>query len=142
MKLFISIVLLALTASALADGAPPFGPCPEFMECMKSNGLEKEDGKEIFKKLQAGEELDAEVQKKVGCTAKCAMEKKGIWKDGGIDSEALEAKMSEFKMLDTIPNAKENIKECAAVKGTDDCDTVFQIMKCMKEKFPFPPPTA
>lgn len=98
------------------------------------------DMKDVMEKRRAGEELDAEMKKKLGCSTQCVMEKQGVWKDGGLDTAALEEKMSEFKMLDKIPNVKEIIQECAAKKGTDDCDTAFEIMHCMKSKFPRPHP--
>ncbi|KAL5286507.1 Obp56h.2 family protein [Megaselia abdita] len=144
MKLLVTIVLLALTASTIAGpgGGFPLGPGPDFKECMESSGLEMKDGKEVFQKLKGGEELDPELQKKLGCANKCLLDKRGLWKDGAVDSEAIETKMSQFKMLDKIPNFKESIQECAAMKGTDDCDTAFQVMKCLREKFPFKPPKA
>lgn len=110
---------------------------------MKEAGIDMNDGKTMFDKFKAGEDLDEELAKKAGCAAKCIMEKKGVWKDGGADAAAVEAKMAEHKeMLDSIPDASETIKECSAKKGKDDCDTAYQILHCMKGKFPFQPPNA
>lgn len=94
--------------------------------------------KNAFEKRRNGEELDAETKKKFGCTTQCVMEKQGVWKDGGLDTAALEEKMPGFKMLDKITNAKEIIQECAAKKGADDCETAFEIVECMKSKMPHP----
>lgn len=107
------------------------------MECVEKSGFEMKDVKDIMKQLEAGEELDADLQNKVGCAVKCVMEKNGVWKDGGIDIAAVEEKMSEFPKND---HGTEAIQECSAKKAADDCETAYQIMMCMKSKFPRPPP--
>lgn len=97
--------------------------------------------KDMKEKMMAGEEvkMDPETRKKIGCGWKCVMEKRGVWKNGGVDFESLDAKLAEFKGLDKVPNGKEIMKQCAAKKGTDECDTAFEIMKCVKDALPKPP---
>lgn len=104
-------------------------------ECHEKAGLKPEDIKTIMDKFKAGQDLDPSLKAKVGCSSKCIMETRGIWKDGGLDAKALEQKLSEFKGLEKVPNVKEAIKECSSTKkGADDCDTAYQISKCFKEK--------
>lgn len=149
MKLFVEIALLALAISTLAG--PPdrpvrtykVGNClryviifvfqfgPEFQECMEKAGLEMKDMKDVKEKMETGEQLDPELKKKLGCSSQCIMEKHGTWKDGSVDADALEA-----AIMDDIPDAKEVVQECAALKGVDDCDTAFEVSKCLKSKLP------
>lgn len=104
------------------------------IECIKNAGMEVSHWEVFVGKLRAGETVDAEVQKKIGCSQQCLFEKRGSWKDGGIDLKAFEEKISEFRGLNKIPNAKEAVKECGAAKGIDECDTAFQVMKCLRKK--------
>lgn len=74
-----------------------------------------------------------EDNQKIRCFEKCKLEESGLWKDGGLDLEE-----SEGKLLNRLPNAKEDIKECASIKGDDDCDTGMRTLICLRSKI-FPP---
>lgn len=110
----------------------------QFKECMESNGLDPKQGKEIFKKLHSGQDLEGDEKKNFGCANKCMMEKQGVWKDGKVDAAEWEKKTMEHPMASKVPNIKEAIQECSGKTGSDECDTAYEIAKCMKEKLPMP----
>lgn len=112
-----------------------FGVGPEATECREKHGLTSNILTDVIIKIKAREVLDADLQKKVECAAKCSLEKHGIWKNGGLDTKALEGKTSEFEYFEAISNPKEAIQECAATKGTDDCNIAFKTMLCFREKY-------
>lgn len=103
---------------------------------MEKAGLELGHMKDIMHKLKGGETLEAEVQKKVGCSQHCMLEKRGVWKGESVDVAALEGKFKEFHMFKTIPNPKEAVQECGAMKGADKCDTAFHVLMCLRKKIP------
>lgn len=86
--------------------------------------------------MKTGENLEADVKTKLGCMVLCRMEKCGIWQNGGVDVVKMEERINEFPMMKTLPNPKEAIQECATMKGADDCNSAFEIMKCLKGKIP------
>lgn len=109
---------------------------PGFKECIENAGLELSHMKDVMHKLNAGEALDAGVQKKVGCSQHCMLEKRGLWKDEGVDIKAFEGKFTEFRRFKFMPNPKKAVQECAAIKGADKCDTAFQVLQCFRKKVP------
>uniref|UniRef100_T1H224 Uncharacterized protein n=1 Tax=Megaselia scalaris TaxID=36166 RepID=T1H224_MEGSC len=82
MKLIVTIALLVVAGAALIDAKGPPEFMAQFKECMESNGLDPKQGKEIFKKLHSGQDLEGDEKKNFGCANKCMMEKQGVWKDG------------------------------------------------------------
>lgn len=106
----------------------------EFKECAEKNGIDKDNGKEIMGALKSGAELSADQAQKFGCTVQCILEKRGIWKDGGVDAAAMESKISECPFLNKLPNPHEAIQECAPKRGSNDCDTAYQTAKCLMGK--------
>nr|BAS69444.1 odorant-binding protein 4 [Delia platura] len=75
---------------------------------------------------------DEDAKDNVKCHMKCMMEKQGHLKNGAVDEEAVK------KTLQSIPALKDHqdeinkaIADCKSKKGANDCDTAYQITKCM-----------
>lgn len=101
----------------------------DFKTCADKEGMDMGS----MGKLKSGE-ADADTKKKFGCVVKCFMEKQGMWKNGGADAAGIESQASSSPFLKNLSNAKENIAECAAKKGSDDCDTAYQVAMCFMSK--------
>lgn len=68
---------------------------------------------------------------KVKCFAKCLLEKEGFFVNGQVKPDVVEQKL--------VPFGEDKVKsvqaKCDSLKGSDDCDTAFQLYKCYYESY-------
>lgn len=105
-----------------------------FKECEDKLGVDRKTMRESYRKLKAGGTYDAGMQQKIGCMIRCLLEKREIWKDGGLDAVAAKVKASEIIVLGDVTNREKAIDECASKRGADECDTGFQLLQCIRSK--------
>nr|BAI82444.1 odorant binding protein 4 [Delia antiqua] len=75
---------------------------------------------------------DEDARDNVECHMKCVMEKQGPLKNGAVKKKSVK------KTLQSIPPLKDHqeeinksIADCKSKKGASECDTAYQITKCV-----------
>lgn len=107
----------------------------DIKECAAEAGMEMSAIAGIVTKLQSGQDLMGDVRNKFGCTALCVFKKLVVWSNDGFQLIPFEALASKIPFFNSIPNPREALRECAAQKGANDCDTSYLIAKCLISKF-------
>nr|QOE77715.1 odorant binding protein 56d-3 [Bactrocera dorsalis] len=90
-------------------------------ECLKETGASEEAIRALIK----GD--DSQVDGKVKCFSKCMQEKLGFVENGKVNEEKVQNFLGK---LIGEENAKATQAKCNDLKGTDECDTAFQIRQC------------
>ncbi|XP_043479745.1 general odorant-binding protein 56d-like [Leptopilina heterotoma] len=91
-------------------------------ECIKESGVDAA----VVQNARDGKIDDND--KKLACFSACLLKKIGIMNpDGTINEEVARAKIP-----DSIPKDKANevINKCKVLKGADECETGYKVMKC------------
>ncbi|XP_050323086.1 general odorant-binding protein 56d-like [Bactrocera neohumeralis] len=128
MKFFVVAVLLAFVAVAAAQEG--IGKLTEEQK-QKAHAL----GIECLKETGASEEAirahikgdDSQVDGKVKCFIKCMLGKFGYVENGEVNEETLQNFLGK---LIGEEKAKAAQAKCNGLKGTDECDTAYQIRQC------------
>ncbi|XP_034477139.1 general odorant-binding protein 56d-like [Drosophila innubila] len=89
--------------------------------CVEQEGITKEQAQA----LRDGN-FD-NVDGKVKCFASCFLEKTGLVVDGQIKPDVIQAKLGPLVGADKV---KEVQAKCDSIKGSDKCDTAFQLYQC------------
>ncbi|XP_068144951.1 general odorant-binding protein 56d-like [Drosophila tropicalis] len=124
MKYLIAVVAFVALASAnvlqLTD-EQKLAAIQRAKECGQQEGVTREQALA----LRAGNFEDTDP--KVKCFANCFLEKSGFVVDGNIKPDVVLAKLGPIAGQDKI---KEIQGKCDSIKGTDKCDTSYQLYKC------------
>ncbi|KAL7738489.1 hypothetical protein ACLKA6_006797 [Drosophila palustris] len=120
------IVLVACVALVVADQLPLTAEQRAKLreggkECIEKEGITKEQAQAL-----RGGNFD-NVDGKVKCFASCFLEKANLVVDGQINTDEIQTKLSPLVGADRV---KEIQAKCDSIKGTDNCDTAFQLYQC------------
>ncbi|XP_017145883.1 general odorant-binding protein 56d [Drosophila miranda] len=119
------IVLSALVALAVADlqlsDEQKATAHANGALCVQQEGITKEQALA----LRAGNFED--IDPKVKCFANCFLEKAGFLADGQIKPDVVLAKLGPLAGEDTVKAVQ---AKCDSLKGSDNCDTAFQLYQC------------
>ncbi|XP_039955516.1 general odorant-binding protein 56d-like [Bactrocera neohumeralis] len=135
MKFFAVAVLLALVAVAAAQES--VGTLTEEQiqkartlttECLKETGA----AEEAIRALIRGD--DSQVDGKVKCYAKCTLGKLGYVENGKVNEKNVQNFLGKLIGED---KAKAIQAKCNGLKGTDECDTAYQIRQCYAADYHF-----
>ncbi|XP_011197299.2 general odorant-binding protein 56d isoform X1 [Bactrocera dorsalis] len=128
MKFFAVAVLLAFVAVAVAQEG--VGKLTEEQkqkvhaaaaECFKETGASEDAVRALLK----GD--DSQVDGKVKCFAKCTLGKLDLLQNGKVNEEKVQNILGK---LIGDEKAKAAQAKCNGLKGTDECDTAYQIRQC------------
>ncbi|XP_017868425.1 PREDICTED: general odorant-binding protein 56d-like isoform X1 [Drosophila arizonae] len=89
--------------------------------CIEQEGVTKEQA------MALREGKFENVDEKVKCFANCFLEKSGFLADGQIKSDVVLEKLGPIVGVDKVKAAQE---KCDSLKGSDKCDTGFQLYQC------------
>nr|XP_014102039.1 general odorant-binding protein 56d [Bactrocera oleae] len=128
MKFFAVVVVLAFVAVAAAQEAGlklteeqkqkvhTLGA-----ECLKETGAAEEAVRAVVK----GD--NSQVDDKVKCFAKCMLGKLGYVENGKVNEEVVQNSLGKLIGDEKVKAIQ---AKCNGLKGTDDCDTAFQLRQC------------
>lgn len=94
------------------------------LACIEQEGITKEQG------LTLRDGKFDNVDGKVKCFANCFLEKAGFIADGQVKPDVVEQKLTPIFGAENVKAAQ---AKCDSIKGTDNCDTAFQLYKCYHE---------
>ncbi|XP_023160822.1 general odorant-binding protein 56d isoform X2 [Drosophila hydei] len=89
--------------------------------CIEQEGVAKEQA------MALREGKFENVDDKVKCFANCFLEKSGFLVDGQIKPDVVLEKIGPIVGVEKVKAAQE---KCDSLKGTDKCDTAFQLYQC------------
>ncbi|XP_017123108.1 general odorant-binding protein 56d [Drosophila elegans] len=89
--------------------------------CIQQEGITKEQATA----LKAGDFSDTDP--KVKCFANCFLEKTGFLIDGQVQPAVVLAKLGPLGGEDTVKAVQ---AKCDGIKGSDKCDTAYQLFQC------------
>ncbi|XP_011197302.2 general odorant-binding protein 56d isoform X3 [Bactrocera dorsalis] len=90
-------------------------------ECLKETGASEDAIRALIK----GD--DSQVDGKVKCYAQCMLVKLGYVENGKVNEEKVQNILGK---LIGEEKAKATQAKCNGLKGTDECDTAYQIRQC------------
>lgn len=69
------------------------------------------------------------------CYAKCLMVHEGHWKNGAFDANVYKEHMLvSIGFMVKQDDLIKSIDECKTIKGSNECDTAFMILKCLQRQ--------
>lgn len=99
--------------------------------CRKEVSITKEDLSNLYK----GYLDDDAANDNFKCFVKCTMDKEGSFSNGSFNTFRF------IKNSKNIPVLKEHqtevlnaVEQCKSLNGTSDCDTAFQITRCLRQR--------
>ncbi|XP_037952145.1 general odorant-binding protein 56h-like [Teleopsis dalmanni] len=102
-----------------------------FDTCQAESNVNIETLKAFLKGGMKTEEATPEIK----CFTKCLMEKQGQFKNGVLNEEATRKALLEHPELkNKEAEVNKFMSECKGLKGSNECDTAFQIGQCMFKK--------
>ncbi|XP_044594406.1 general odorant-binding protein 56h-like isoform X1 [Cotesia glomerata] len=121
------LVTCALLVGVLGDEEKRAKMKATFEKCLKEGGIEKEELHKAHEAQKNGEEPD----QKIKCFTACMAKEMGAMVDGQFNKD----KMLE-KLPADIPDREkkvEAITKCTEEKGSDECQTAYLVMKCLRD---------
>lgn len=96
------------------------------LDCINKEGITKEQT------LDLREGKFGNVTGKVKCFAKCFLEKEGFFVNGQVKSDVVKQKLGPIFGEDKVKAVQ---AKCDSLRGSDDCDTSFQLYKCYYQSY-------
>ncbi|XP_046422721.1 general odorant-binding protein 56d-like isoform X1 [Neodiprion pinetum] len=93
--------------------------------CVAETGV----AEDLIIKCRSGDFTD---DPKLKCYMLCLLNQISAFDDGEIDVDTLVAMLPE----EILGKAEPVLRSCGTIKGTDDCDSVYQTNKCYYDKSP------